>query len=54
MTTLFGWVDAFDEKMGSWEHYFDANGIKNKNLDDNAKKKAVLLSVCGSKIYKLT
>lgn len=60
MATLFGRVDAFDENSETWEHYterlghyFDANGIGDTTGDDKAKRRAILLSVCGSKVYKL-
>ena len=60
MATLFGRVDSFDENTETWEHYterlghyFDANGIGDESGDDNAKRRAILLSVCGSKVYKL-
>ena len=60
MASLFGRVDAFDEKTETWEHYterlghyFDANGISDESTDYKAKRRAILLSVCGSKIYKL-
>ncbi len=50
----FGNVEAFDESE-DWlqyverlEHYFVANDIA-----DNGKKHAILLTVCGPKIYKL-
>ena len=60
MATLFGRVDAFDENTETWEHYterlghyFDANGIGDESGDNKAKRRAILLSVCGSKVYKL-
>ena len=60
MATLFGKVDAFEENAETWEHYterlghyFDANGIGDVSGDDKAKRRAILLSVCGSKVYKL-
>ena len=55
MAALFGRVDAFDENTETWEHYtyFDANGIGDESGDDKAKRRAILLSVCGSKVYKL-
>ena len=60
MASLLGRVDAFDEKTETWEHYterlghyFDANGIGDESTEDKAKRRAILLSVCGSKIYKL-
>ena len=60
MATLFGRVNALDENTESWEHYterlghyFDANDIADESGDDNAKRRAILLSVCGSKVYKL-
>ena len=60
MATLFGRVDAFDDKTETWEHYterlrhyFDANGICDESPEDKAKRRAILLSVCGSKTYKL-
>ena len=60
MAALFGRVDAFEENTETWEHYterlghyFDANGIGYESGDDKAKRRAILLSVCGSKVYKL-
>ena len=60
MATLFGKVDAFEENTETWEHYterlghcFDANGIGDVSGDDKAKQWAILLGVCGSKVYKL-
>ena len=60
MATLFGKVNAFEENTETWEHYterlghyFDANGIGDVSGDDKAKRQAILLSVCGSKVYKL-
>ena len=60
MAALFGRVDAFEENTETWEHYterlghyFDANGIGDESGDDKAKRRAILLSVCGSKVYKL-
>ena len=51
---LIGKIEEYDEKE-SWieyteclEQYFAANEIT-----DNDKKRAVLLSVCGAKTYKL-
>ena len=59
MATLFGKVDAFEENAETWEqytewlgHYFDANGIGDVSGDDKAKRRAILLSVYGSKVYK--
>ena len=60
MATSFGRVEAFNEGNETWEHYterlrhyFQANGIGDENAGDKAKRRAILLSVCGSKIYKL-
>ena len=60
MAALFGRVDAFEENTETWEHYterlghyFDANDIGDESGDDKAKRRAILLSVCGSKVYKL-
>ena len=60
MATSFGRVEAFNEENETWEHYterlghyFQANGIDDENAGDKAKRRAILLSVCGSKIYKL-
>ena len=60
MATLFGKVDAFEENAETWEHYterlghyFDANGIGDVSGDDKAKRRAIRLSVCGSKVCKL-
>lgn len=60
MATLFGRVDAFDDKTETWEHYterlghyFDANGIGDESPGNKAKRRAILLSVCGTKTYKL-
>ena len=60
MATLFGRVDAFEENTETWEHYterlrhyFDADGIGDESGDDKAKRRAILLSVCESKVYKL-
>jgi len=51
----YGRINEFDEQTEDWGqyierlgHYFVANEI-----DDNGKKRAIFLSVCGSKIYKL-
>ena len=33
--------------------FFDANGIGDESVDEKAKRRAILLSVCGSKVYKL-
>ena len=60
MATLFGRVATFDEKTETWEyyterlgHYFDANAIDDESPGDKAKRRVILLSVCGSKTYKL-
>ncbi|XP_021370583.1 uncharacterized protein K02A2.6-like isoform X2 [Mizuhopecten yessoensis] len=60
MTATFGKIDAFEEAVGTWEHYterlghyFDANNIGNTDDADKAKRKSILLSVCGGKVYKL-
>ena len=60
MATSFGPVEAFNEENETWEHYterlghyFEANGIGDENAGDKAKRRAILLSVCGGKIYKL-
>ena len=60
MATLFGKVDAFEENAETWEHYterlghyFDANGIGDVSGDNKAKRRAIILSACGSKVYKL-
>ena len=51
---LIGKIEEYDEKdtwveyMECLEQYFVANEIT-----DNGKKRAVLLSVCGAKMYKL-
>ena len=52
MASLFGRVDAFDEKTEIWEHYterlahyFNANGIGDESTEDKAKRPAILLSV---------
>ena len=60
MATSFGRVEAFNEENETWEryterlgHYFEASGIGDENAGDKAKRQAIFLSVCGSKIYKL-
>ena len=60
MATLFGRVDVFEENFETWKHYkkrlgqyFHASGIGDESEDDKAKRRAILLSVCGSKVYKL-
>ena len=60
MATLFGQVEAFNEENETWEHYterlgyyFEANSIGEENAGDKAKRRAILSSVCGGKIYKL-
>ena len=60
MATLFCRVDAFDNTTATWEHYterlghyFDGNGMGDESLGNKAKRRAILLSVCGSKTYKL-
>uniref|UniRef100_H3B0J1 Uncharacterized protein n=1 Tax=Latimeria chalumnae TaxID=7897 RepID=H3B0J1_LATCH len=53
---LYGKLDEFNGEEEEWsqyieeqlEHFFTANDIK-----DEGKKHAILLSVCGSKTYKL-
>nr|XP_023665672.1 LOW QUALITY PROTEIN: uncharacterized protein K02A2.6-like [Paramormyrops kingsleyae] len=40
------WTE-YEERLG---HFFDANGIRE---EDEAKKRSILLSVCGAKTYKL-
>ena len=56
----FGRVEAFDESVETWEHYterlgqyFVANGIGDEKDDEKARRRAILLSVCGAKTYKL-
>ena len=60
MATQFGRVDAFNEDNETWEHctrrlghYFEDNGVGDENAGDMSKQRAILLSVCGGKIYKL-
>lgn len=60
MATSFGRVEAFNEENETWEHYterlghyFETNGIGDENAVDKAKRCAILLRECGSKIYKL-
>eukprot|EP00731_Ephydatia_muelleri_P037001 Em0374g4a len=55
MTSLLGSVGAFQEGQEDWtcycerlEQFFQANGI-----DDEGKRRAVLLSVCGGSVYQL-
>ena len=55
MTSLLGTVGAFQEGQEDWtcycerlEQFFQANGI-----DDEGKRRAVLLSVCGGSVYQL-
>ena len=51
----YGKLEEFDENKEKWTqyterlgHYFTANGVT-----DAGKQRAILLSVCGSKVYKL-
>ena len=60
MTTLLGRVEAFKEMAETWEynterlgHYFEANGIGDESAGDKLKRRAILLSVRGSKVSKL-
>lgn len=60
MAAAFGKIEAFEEASETWEHYterlghyFDANAIGNQEAADQNRRKAILLSVCGSKVYKL-
>lgn len=53
-------AEAFNEENETWEHYterlghyFEANGVGDVNVGGKPKRLAILLSVCGSKIYKL-
>ncbi|KAL5468918.1 hypothetical protein EMCRGX_G030070 [Ephydatia muelleri] len=55
MASLLGTVGAFQEGQEDWtcycerlEQFFQANGI-----DDEGKRRAVLLSVCGGPVYQL-
>ena len=54
--SAYGKLEDFDENKEKWTqyterpgHYFVANDVT-----DVGKKQAILLSVCGSKVYKLT
>ena len=54
-SALIGTPKEFEDTADDWieyierlEHFFDANGIA-----EEAKKKSILLSSCGSKTYKL-
>jgi hypothetical protein len=59
MAGTFRKLKSFEKEKKSWEHYcerlchyFDANDIGNTEAVDLAKRQSILLSVCGSKIYK--
>lgn len=56
----FGKIDTFQEGEETFEHYterleqyFEANDIGNTEEADKSKRRAILLTVCGSKIYNL-
>ena len=60
MAAVFGKIDSFEEGKETWEHYcerlghyFIANGIGDTEEADLNKRRSILLSVCGSRIYKL-
>ena len=60
MAAVFWKIDSFEEGKETWEHYcerlghyFIANGIGDTEEADLSKRRSILLSVCGSKIYKL-
>ena len=57
MSSTFGKIDAFDDTQESWEHYVERLGqyFLANDIDGEAgdKRRAILLSVCGSKVYKL-
>jgi hypothetical protein len=60
MAGTFEKLESFEEKKENWEHYseclyhhFNANKIGDTVNTDLAKRRSILLSVCGSKIYKL-
>ncbi len=55
MAALFGRIDEFDEDKEDWSqyverlgHFFTANGV-----EDDGKKRSILLSVMGASPYKL-
>ena len=53
--SLFGRVDALDDNTETWENYTErlGHGIGDESGGDKAKRRAILLSVCGSKVYKM-